>query len=177
MFRQQIFPFIFAENTQSQADNGQQMDHPIAGAVMFTEFMNLRMTVVTAGNTIVRPGGLNLNVLQPAEFQALLFVSRLQKTTPTAATIVIGSVGLHVDKIFLSHHCLYDKAEILGDGIPVAFAYNLAGILYREFNFQILVPVGINIQLSLPNPLGVVFIDVFDLKFVGNVEFFQSCQD
>ena len=135
MLRQQIFPFIFAENTQRQADNGPQMDHPIAAAVMLTEFMNLGVTIVAAGNTIVRSGRLNLIVLQAAELQALLFVSRLQKTTTTAATIVVGPVGLHVDKIFFPHYGFYDKAQILGDGIPVAFTYNLAGILYREFNF------------------------------------------
>ena len=77
MLRQQIFPFIFAENTQRQADNGPQMDHSIAAAVMLTEFMDLCVTIVTAGNTIVRFGRLNLVVLQPAEFQALLFLSRL----------------------------------------------------------------------------------------------------
>ena len=77
MFRQQIFSFIFAENTQRQADNGPQMDHPIAAAEMLTEFMNLGVTIVAAGNTIVRSGRLNLIVLQAAEFQALLFVSRL----------------------------------------------------------------------------------------------------
>jgi len=177
MHRQQIFPFIFAENAQSQANNGPQMDHPIAAAVMLTEFMNLGVTIVTAGNTVVRSGRLNLIVLQPAEFQALLFVSRLQKTTTAATTIVVGPVGLHVDKILFPHHGLYNKAQILGDGIPVAFTYNLAGILDREFDFQIFIPVGMDIQLSLPNPLGVVFINVFNLKFVVNVKFFQSCQD
>ena len=60
MFRQQIFPFIFAENTHGQADKGPQMDHAIAAAVVLTEFMNLGVTVVTAGNAIVGSGGLNL---------------------------------------------------------------------------------------------------------------------
>jgi hypothetical protein len=153
------------------------MDNTIASAVMLTEFMNLGVTIVTTGNTIVRPGRLNLNVLQPAEFQALLFVSRLQKTTTAAAAIVVGPVGLHVDKILFPHHGLYHKAQIFGDGISIAFAYNLTGILDRKFNFQILVPVGIYTQFSLPNPLGVVCIEVFNLKFMGDVEFFQSCQN
>jgi hypothetical protein len=177
MFRQQIFPFIFAQNTQSQADKGPQMKHAIATAVMLTEFMNLGMTIVTAGNTIVRSGHLNLSVFQPTEFKALLFVSGLQKTTPSAATVIIGPIGLHVDKVFLPHHGFYHKAQILGDGVSVAFAHNLARILDREFDLQILVPVRIDIQLSLPNPLGVVLINAFNLKFVGNIEFFQSCQD
>ena len=177
MLRQQIFPFICTQNAQGQADNGPQMEHAIATAEMLTEFMNLGVTIVAAGNTIVRSGGLNLNIFQPTEFQTLLFVSRLQKTTAAAATIVVGVVRLHVGKILFPHHCLYHKAQILCDGISVAFTYNLAGILYREFDFQIFVPIGINIQFPLANPLGVVCIDVFNLKFVGDVEFFQSCQD
>jgi len=52
---------------QSQADNGPQMEHAIATAVMLSEFMNMGVAIVTTGNTIVRPGRLNLNVLQPAE--------------------------------------------------------------------------------------------------------------
>ena len=161
MLRQQIFPLICTQNAQSQADNGPQMEHAIATAVMLTEFMNLGVAIVTIGNTIVRPGRLNLNVLQPAEFQARLFVSRLQKTAAAAAAKVVGAVGLHVDKILFPYNGLYHKAQILGDRIPEAFTHNLTGILDREFNFQILVPVGIYAQLSLPNPLGVVCINEF----------------
>jgi hypothetical protein len=135
MFRQQIFPFIFTENTQSQADNGPQMDHPIAGAVMITEFMNLRVTVVTSGDAIVRFGRLNLNVFQPAEFQALRFVSRLQKTAAAAATIIVGAVGLHIDKIFFPHHGFYDKTKIFGDRVAITFAYDLARILDGKLDF------------------------------------------
>ena len=51
MFRQQIFAFIFAGNTQGQADNGPQMDHTIAAAAMAAELMNLGMAVVATGNT------------------------------------------------------------------------------------------------------------------------------
>ena len=177
MFRQQIFPFIFTENTQSQTDNGPQMDHPVAAAVVIAEFMNLSVTIVTAGNAIVRSSRLNLNVFQPAEFQTLLFVSRLQETTATTTAIIIGAVGLHIDKIFFPHDGFDHEPKIFGNRVAITFAHNLAGILCREFYFQIFVPVGIDIELSFPNPLGVVFIDVFDFKFVGNVEFFQSCQD
>ena len=60
MSRQQIFPFIFAENTHSQADKGPQMDHSIAAAVVLAEFMNLGVTVMTAGDAIIGTGGLNL---------------------------------------------------------------------------------------------------------------------
>jgi hypothetical protein len=135
MLRQQIFPFIFAQNTQSQADKGPQMEHAIAAAVMLTEFMNLGMAIVTAGNTIIRSGYLDLSVFQPTEFQTLLFVSGLQKTAPSAATVIIGPIGLHVDEILFPHQGLYHKAQILGDGVSVAFAHNLTGILNRELDF------------------------------------------
>ena len=111
------------------------MDHPIAAAVMIAEFVNLRMTIVTAGNTIVRCGRLNLIVLQPAEFKALLFVSRLQKTTAAAATIVVGAVGLHIDKIFFPHHGFHHKTKIFGDRVAITLAYDLAWILDRKLDF------------------------------------------
>ena len=111
------------------------MDYSIAAAVMLAEFMNLRMTVVTAGNTIDCSGGLNLNVLHPAVFQALLLVSRLQKATTAAITVIVGAVGLHIDKIFFPHDGFNHKTQILGDGIPVAFTYNLARILDGKFDF------------------------------------------
>jgi len=135
MLRQQIFPFIFAQNTQSQADKGPQMEHAIAAAVMLTEFMYLGMAIVTGGNTIIRSGHLNLSVFQPTKSQTLLFVAGLQKTAPSAATVIIGSIGLHVDKVLLPHHSFYHKAQIFGDGISVAFTNNLAWILDCELDF------------------------------------------
>ena len=177
MFRQQIFPFIFTENTQRQADNGPQMDHPITGTVMITEFMNLSVTIMTAGNAIIRFGRLNLIVLQPAEFQTLRFVSRLQETAAAAAAIIVGAVGLHIDKIFFSHDGLDHKPKIFGNRVAITFAYDLARILNRKFDFQIFVPIRVDLELTLADPFGIVFIDVFDDKVMLDVEFFQSCQD
>ena len=68
MFRQQIFAFIFAENTQSQADEGPQMNHTIAAAVMLAELMNLGMAVMTTSDAIIGTGGLNLFIFQPTKF-------------------------------------------------------------------------------------------------------------
>jgi hypothetical protein len=69
------------------------------------------------------------------------------------------------------------RTQILGDRIPIALAHDLTGVLHRKLNFQILVPVGIDLELSLADPFGIVFIDVLDDKIVLDVEFFQSCQD
>ena len=53
----------------------------------------------------------------------------------------------------------------------------LTRILNRKFDLQILVPIRIDLELALPDPLGVVFVNVLDFKLMWNVEFFQSCQD
>jgi hypothetical protein len=84
---------------------------------------------------------------------------------------------LHIDKVFFTHNGFHHETEVFGDGIPIAFAYDLTGILNRKLDFQILVPVGIDLELSLADPFGIVFIDVLDDKIVLDVEFFQSCQD
>jgi len=153
------------------------MHHVIPAAIMLAEFMNLCMAVVAAGNTVIRPGSLDLTVFQSAEFQAGFLISGLQKTPAAAAAVIIGAVRLHIDKIFFSDNGFDDIPQIFGDGVSVALAHDLAGILNRKLYFQILVPVGVDIQFALPDPRGVVFIDVFYFEFVRNVEFFQSCQD
>jgi hypothetical protein len=53
----------------------------------------------------------------------------------------------------------------------------LARILDGELDLQVLVPVAVDLQTPLADPLGVVFVDVLDDNLVFDVEFFQSCQD
>jgi hypothetical protein len=53
----------------------------------------------------------------------------------------------------------------------------LAGILNRKFNFKILVPIGIDLEFSLSDPLGIILNDASDFKLVLDVEFFQSGPD
>jgi hypothetical protein len=144
---------------------------------MLAELMNLSVAVMTAGDTIIRSGSLNLFILQLAEFQALLLETGLEETAAAAATIIVRLVGLHINKIFFPDNGLDHEAQILGNRIPIALADDLTGVLHRKFNFQILVPVGIDLELSLADPFGIVFIDVLDDKIVLDVEFFQSCQD
>jgi hypothetical protein len=139
--------------------------------------MNLGMTVVAAGDAVIRTGLLDLLILQPAEFQPLFFHAGLQKTTATAATVIIGSVGNHIDKIFFTDHRFDHIAQVFGNGIAKRLAYDLTGVLNGKFNLEVLVPVGIDLESSLPDPFGIVFINVFNDKVVFDVEFFQSCQD
>ena len=153
------------------------MHDGIISAVMLTELMNLGMTVVAAGDTVIRTGLLNLLILQPAEFQPLFFHAGLQKTTATTATVIVGTVGNHINKIFFADHRFDHVAQVFGNGIAERFANDLAGVLDGEFYLEVLVPVGIDLEFSFPDPFGIVFINVFDDKVVLDVEFFQSCQD
>jgi hypothetical protein len=139
--------------------------------------MNLCMAVVAAGNAVVSSGSLDLTVFQPTEFQTGFFISGLQKAPAAAAAVIVGAVRLHIDKIFFSHDGFHDIPQIFSDGVSVALAHNLAWVLNRKLYFQILVPIGVDIQFAFPDPSGVIFIDVFYFEFVRDIKFFQSCQD
>ena len=84
---------------------------------------------------------------------------------------------MHFDEIFFSHNRLHRVPQIFGHRIPKGLSHQLAGVLNREFDFQVLVPVGIDLQLSFPDPLGIILNDTLDLKVVLDVEFFQSEPD
>ena len=139
--------------------------------------MNLCMAVVATGDTIIRAGLLDLLILQPAEFQPLFFHAGLQKTTTAAAAIIVGPVGNHINKIFFTDHRFDHISQVFGNGVAKRLAYDLTGVLDGKFNLEVLVPVGIDLEPSFPDPFGIVFINVFDDKVVLDVKFFQSCQD
>ena len=101
----------------------------------------------------------------------------MEESAAAAAAIVVGTVGLHVDKIFFPHNGFNDKAQVFGNGISITFPDNLAGVLDREFDLQVLVPVGVDRKFAFPDPLGIVFINIFYIKIVFKVEFFQSGPD
>jgi hypothetical protein len=108
---------------------------------MRAELMDLGVAIVATGNAVVGTRSLDLLIFQPAIFEPLRLESGLKKTAAPAATKIIGPVGLHVDEVIFPHHRLDHKAEIFGDGVAVALANDLAGILHRELDFQIRVPV------------------------------------
>ena len=153
------------------------MHDGIIAAVMLTELMNLGMTVVAAGDTVIRAGLLDLLILQPAEFQPLFFHAGLQKTAAAAAAVIVGPVGDHINKVFFTDHRFDHISQVFGNGVAKRLAYDLTGVLDGEFYLEVLVPVGIDLEPSFPDPFGIVFIDVFDDKVVLDVELFQSCQD
>ncbi len=153
------------------------MDHGVLAPVMLTEFVNLRVAVVAAGDAVIRAGFLDLLILELAVLQAFLLESGLEETAAAAATVVVGLVGLHVDEVFFTHDGLDHESEIIGNGIAEAFPDDLTGILNRELDLPVLVPVGVDLQLAFADPLCVVLINVLYFKVVLEVELFQSGPD
>jgi hypothetical protein len=101
----------------------------------------------------------------------------LEEAAAAAAAIVVRPVGIHFDEIFFAHHGFHRVSQIFGHRIPEGFADQLTGVLYGKFDFQILIPVGIDFQLSFFDPLGIILDDAPDFEIVLDVEFFQSGPD
>jgi hypothetical protein len=107
--------------------------------------MDLCMAVMAGSDAVIGTGGLDLIIFDLSVNQAFILESGLEKPATAAAAEVVGFVGGHVDKIFFPHHGFHHKAKIIGNGIPIAFSDNLTGILDGELDFQVLVPVGIDL--------------------------------
>jgi len=153
------------------------MNHGVIATVMFTELMDLCMAVVAGSDAVISTGGLDLIIFDLSIDQTFILESGLEKTATAAAAEVVGFVGGHVHKIFFPHHGFHHKAQIIGNGIAIAFSDNLTGILDGELDFQVLVPVGIDLETAFPDPFGIIFIDIFNFKVVFYVKFFQSGPD
>jgi|GEM_PF-1050785 len=173
----QVHPLIRSQYPHRKADKRPHVNDRIIAAVMLTELMNLGMTIMAAGDTVIRTGILNLFVLELPEFQTLFFHTGLQETAAAAATVIVRPVGLHINKIFFPDDRFDHIAQVFGNWIPKSLAHDLTGVLHGKFNFKVLVPVGIDLEFSLADPFGIVFINVLDDKLVLDIEFFQSCQD
>ena len=174
---EQVFPLIGSQYAQRQADERPHVNHAVVSAVVFAQFMDLRVAVVASGDAVSGPRGLDLLVFESAVFQALIFVTGLQEAAAPAATEVVGTVGRHVDEIFFADHGPDDIAEIFGNGVAVALADDLAGVLDGELDLEVLVPVRIDLEAAFPDPFGIVFVNVFNIKVVIDVEFLQSGPD
>lgn len=138
------------------------MNDAIMPFIMFAELMNLRMTVVAGGNAVIRTGGLYLIVFHLPVGQAFFFETRLESSPPTTATVVVGTVGLHINEVFFTYNGFDNKTQIVGNGISITLSDNLAGILYREFNLQVFIPVGTGFKPTFTDPFCIVFVNVFD---------------
>lgn len=84
---------------------------------------------------------------------------------------------MHINKIFFPHNGFHNIAQIIRHWISKAFAHYLTGILNRELDLQILIPIGVDLEFSFPDPFGIILVDACNLKIMGYIKFFQSCQD
>ena len=153
------------------------MQGMVTAFIMLSQVMNLGMAVVTRGDGVLGPRGLNLVELYLAIFTALFGKSRLQKTTTAAATVVVGLIWRHIDEVFRTDNLFHHITQVIGHGVAKGLPDQLAGILNGEGYFQVLVPVGVDRQFSFPYPFCVILNNAGNLEVVFNVKFFQSGPD
>jgi len=153
------------------------MDHMIIASKVVTNIFNLTVAIMTGCNDVGCPGSRNLIEFYPAIGPSLIREPGLQCTTTAAAAIIIVPVGDGINKIFFSHNRLDHKPQIIHNLVGTGFSAYIAGVLNREFGFDVFIPVGIDFQLSFPDPLGVKFYNGDQLKFVRDIKFSQPFQD
>ena len=141
----QIFAFVRSEYSQGKTDECPHVNDGVIAPEVLTQLMDLGVTIVTAGDTIIRTGGFNLLIFYFSELHSLFFEAGLEKATAATAAIIVGPVGLHIDEILFTHHGLDDIAQIFRDGVTIRLPHNLTGILNGKLYFQVLVPIGIDL--------------------------------
>lgn len=110
--------------------------------IYFCHVMYLGMAVMTGSDAIGCFGGKNLVGLGLAIGPPLLLESGLQESPAAAAAEIIGFIGLHIYKIFFTHHCFNNISQIICNRVAKRFSNQLAGVLNRKFDLPVLVPVG-----------------------------------
>ena len=153
------------------------MNHVIIAAVMFTHIFNLGMTVVAGCDHVIGAGGHDLIKLDFAIRPALVRITALKGAAAAAATEVIGTVGDHFDVILLAHHRFDHEPQVVDDLVRTGFAPDITGVLNGESGFDILVPVGIDLEGAVFDPFGIQFDNGRKLERMGNLIFSQSFQD
>jgi hypothetical protein len=109
--------------------------------IVISKIMDLGMTVVASGNAIISASRHDLVKFYLSVLMSGIRVTGLQISAATAATVIVGLVGIHFNKVFFSHNGLYHIAKIIRHWISKAFAHDLARILNRKLDLQILVPI------------------------------------
>lgn len=173
----EIRSFVWPKDSKRQTDQRPDMNGAEAGAMVMAKVVNLSMTVVAAGNAIIRAGFHNLVVFDLAVCPAFFSETRLQEATAAAAAVIVGLVRRHLDDVFFANHRFNDVAQVVSDDVTFAFTDNLAGVLNSELDFSILVPGGTDFEASLPDPLGIISIDGSYFEFMVDIKFFKSGPD
>jgi hypothetical protein len=173
----QVGSLVGTENAERETDQRPDMYGIVGAAEMMTDIVHLGMTVVAAGYTVIGTGGHDLVEFDLAVLAAFLGVSRLQESPAAAAAVIVRFVRRHFNNVLLADHRFDDKPEIIGNRVAITFTDDLAGILDGEGDAEFLIPVGIDLQASFPDPFGIVLIDGSNFKVVLDVELFQSGPD
>jgi hypothetical protein len=139
--------------------------------------MNLGVTVMASRNAVISSGSYDLVKFHLSILATCFSITGLQKPTTAAATIIVTPVGGHLNYILLPDNGFDNIAQIFRHRLTKAFADDLAWILNSKFNFQVLVPVGTDLQFSLPDPFGIVLIDARNFQVSLDSKFSQSFQD
>ena len=113
----------------------------VAPLKMFAQIVYLGMAVVAWCNTILGTGLDDLIKLELTIIPPCFRIARLKKTASSATAVIVAFIGGHIDKVFLTHHRLDHKTEIIGHRVSKSFSHQLARILNGKFDLQILVPV------------------------------------
>jgi hypothetical protein len=101
---------------------------------LFTQVVDLGMAVVARRNTVIGLGVQDLICLEPAVGTTFIRIPGLEETAAAAATVVVGLVGMHLNKIFLTYNRFDDKPQIFRNGISITFAHDLARVLNRKLD-------------------------------------------
>jgi len=131
----------------------------VGAAEMMTNVMDLRMTVMAAGDAIISACFDNLIIFLFAIGSALFRITRLEKTAAAATTVVVGSIWRHFNDIFFAHHHLNNIAKIVSHCLTIPFSYYLAGILDGKLDFPVFIPIGVYFKSAFTNPLGIILVD------------------
>jgi len=130
----EVLSFIGAKNAQREANQGPHMNHRVVPAVMFRQLVDLGMAVMASGYAVICTSGLDLIVFEFTVLQTFFFKPGLEESSSSAAAVVVGAVGLHVNEVFFTHNGFYDKSQVFGNGVAIAFSDDLTGILHGELD-------------------------------------------
>jgi hypothetical protein len=111
------------------------MDRMETAFKVFTQIMNLRMTIVAGRYGISCPGCHDLIEFNLSVFPPGLGIPRLKKSATAPAAEVVRFIGRHVDEVVFTDNSLHDEPKIIRHRIAEGFSDELAGILNREFDF------------------------------------------
>ena len=137
----QVFSFIGSQDTQGQIEKRPQMNRFPCMFIDLGHVMHLCMAVVARGNAVGGFSRQDLVGLGLAVSSPLFLETGLQVPAAAAAAEVVGFVGGHIDEVFFAHNRLDHISEVIGNRVTKGFSDQLAGILNRELDLTVFIPV------------------------------------